>query len=134
MPIVDAATYRILITGEVQRTVVLSLDELRALSPARTVTATLECAELSIDRGETWMTTDIVERADPYAWCFWEVRSNLSPGDCALVVRAWDESGRTSPRDARSIWNFKGYMNNAWQRVEIRVSERAVARREQPFL
>lgn len=96
--------------------------------------AQVERIELSIDGGQTWTTADIVESAGPYAWCFWEVRSKLSPGDCALVVRAWDESGRTQPRDARSVWNFKGYMNNAWQRVEIRVTEPAVARREQPSL
>jgi sulfite oxidase len=52
--------------------------------------AGIDRIELSLDGGETWTTADIVERADPYAWCFWEVRANLPPGDCALVVRAWD--------------------------------------------
>jgi sulfite oxidase len=84
--------------------------------------AQVERIELSIDGGETWTTADIVESAGPYAWCFWEARSTLTPGDCLLVVRAWDESGRTQPRDMRPLWNFKGYMNNAWHRVEIRVS------------
>jgi sulfite oxidase len=84
--------------------------------------APVERVELSVDGGKTWTTATIVERADPYAWCFWEVTVALSPGDCQMVVRAWDASGQTQPEDMRPLWNFKGYMNNAWQRVKIHVS------------
>ncbi len=82
----------------------------------------VERVELSVDAGKTWATANIVERADPYAWCFWEVTVVLSPGDCQLIARAWDASKQTQPEDARPLWNFKGYMNNAWQRVNIHVS------------
>ncbi|MFL5652812.1 MAG: molybdopterin-dependent oxidoreductase, partial [Ktedonobacteraceae bacterium] len=44
IPAVDPTSYRLLLTGLVQRKRELSLDELRSLSPAHTVTATLECA------------------------------------------------------------------------------------------
>src|SRR6266478_6336271 len=44
IPAVDPTSYRLLITGMVQRKRELSLDELRSMSPAHTVTATLECA------------------------------------------------------------------------------------------
>src|SRR6266567_79559 len=44
IPAVDPASYRLLITGMVQRKRELSLDELRSMSPVHTVTATLECA------------------------------------------------------------------------------------------
>src|SRR5437016_4755671 len=44
IPAVDQTSYRLLITGLVQRKQELSLDELRSMSPAHTVTATLECA------------------------------------------------------------------------------------------
>src|SRR5438270_11372757 len=44
IPAVDPTSYRLLITGLVQRKRELSLDELRSLSHAHTVTATLECA------------------------------------------------------------------------------------------
>jgi sulfite oxidase len=84
--------------------------------------APVERVELSVDGGKTWTTANIVERADPYAWCFWEVTVALSPGDCQMIVRAWDASKQTQPEDVRSLWNFKGYMNNAWQRVKIHVS------------
>ena len=82
----------------------------------------VERVELSVDAGKTWATANIVERADPYAWCFWEVTVVLSPGDCQLIARAWDASKQTQPEDARPLWNFKGYMNNAWQRVNIHLS------------
>ncbi len=84
--------------------------------------APVERVELSVDGGKTWTTANIVERADPYAWCFWEVTIALSPGDCQVIVRAWDASRQTQPEDVRQLWNFKGYMNNAWHRVNIRIS------------
>jgi sulfite oxidase len=82
----------------------------------------VERVELSVDGGKTWTTANIIERADPYAWCFWEVTVVLSPGDCQMIVRAWDASKQTQPEDVRPLWNFKGYMNNAWHRVKIHVS------------
>jgi len=82
----------------------------------------VERVELSVDGGKTWTTANIVERADPYAWCFWEVTIALSPGDCQIIVRAWDASKQTQPEDVRQLWNFKGYMNNAWHRVKIHVA------------
>src|SRR6266704_1222620 len=84
--------------------------------------APVERVELSIDGGKTWTTANLVERADPYAWCFWEVTVTLSPGDCQMIVRAWDASRQTQPEDVRQLWNFKGYMNNAWHKVKIHVA------------
>jgi sulfite oxidase len=78
--------------------------------------------ELSVDGAKTWTTATIVERSDPYAWCFWEATVALGPGDRQLIVRAWDASKRTQPEDTSRIWNFAGYMNNAWHRVNIHVA------------
>jgi|SRR6185312_4420615 len=82
----------------------------------------VERVELSVDGGKSWTTANIVERADPYAWCFWELTLTLSPGDCQMIVRAWDASKQTQPEDVTQLWNFKGYMNNAWHRVKIHLS------------
>jgi sulfite oxidase len=78
--------------------------------------------ELSVDGAKTWTTATIVERADPYAWCFWEATVTLIPGDRHLTVRAWDASKQTQPEDASRLWNFAGYMNNAWHRVHIHIA------------
>jgi len=45
----------------------------------------------------------------------------LEPGKYQLVVRAIDTSANTQPQDISQVWNFKGYMNNAWHRVNIEV-------------
>src|SRR6266699_2145671 len=52
----------------------------------------VERVELSIDGGKTWTTANLVERADPYAWCFWEVTVTLSLATCNWLVEAWDAS------------------------------------------
>ncbi|MGH2628723.1 MAG: hypothetical protein ACRDHY_18960 [Anaerolineales bacterium] len=36
-----------------------------------------------------------------------------------MAVRAWDEAGQTQPEDPATIWNFKGYANNARHRITI---------------
>lgn len=82
----------------------------------------VERVELSVDGGKTWTTANLIERADPYAWCFWEAIVELSPGDYQILARAWDASKHTQPEDVRQLWNFKGYMNNAWHRVNIHLS------------
>jgi sulfite oxidase len=77
--------------------------------------------ELSLDQGATWQQASIVERADPWAWCFWEATLNLPPGTCQITVRAWDVSGQTQPEQVEPLWNFKGYVNTAWQHVHVYV-------------
>jgi len=78
--------------------------------------------ELSVDGGKSWIAANIVERADPYAWCFWETTVTLSPGDHQLIARAWDIADQTQPEYPEHIWNFRGYMNNAWHRVNIHLA------------
>ena len=41
------------------------------------------------------------------------------PGEHRVVVRALDSAADTQPESAGSIWNFKGYANNAWHRVSV---------------
>jgi hypothetical protein len=36
-----------------------------------------------------------------------------------ICVRAWDSAANTQPEDPENVWNFKGYMNNAWHRVRF---------------
>ena len=37
-----------------------------------------------------------------------------------IIARAFDDFGAEQPPDAEGLWNFKGYMNNAWPRVTVR--------------
>lgn len=81
--------------------------------------ARIEGVELSIDNGATWKEATLLERPHPWAWCFWEAERHLAPGSHQIIARAWDSNGRVQPADPRQVWNFKGYMNNAWHRVHV---------------
>ncbi|EFH83930.1 sulfite oxidase [Ktedonobacter racemifer] len=82
----------------------------------------IQRVEVSADKGTTWTIATITERNDPWAWCFWETTLNLPPGPCQLFARAWDAAGHTQPADARQLWNFKGYANNAWHRIRLHLT------------
>jgi len=45
----------------------------------------------------------------------------LQAGRHQLVVRAMDTAANTQPSETMQVWNFKGYANNAWHRVEVEV-------------
>jgi sulfite oxidase len=77
--------------------------------------------EVSADGGQTWCDAHFTLDAAPWAWRFWESEVHLPPGQCELVARAWDDQGECQPEQLETVWNFKGYMNNAWQRITITV-------------
>ena len=82
----------------------------------------VERVEVSGDAGETWTTATLMSsRAYPWAWWLWQAQVELKPGAAQIVARAQDSEGNAQPRDAEEIWNFKGYANNAWHRVNIQV-------------
>src|SRR5262245_53484073 len=76
--------------------------------------------DVSGDGGRTW-TTSRRQHDEPWSWQFWEARLTLAPGPAELVARAWDSAANTQPERPESVWNLKGYMNNAWHRVRVAV-------------
>jgi sulfite oxidase len=83
----------------------------------------IERVELSSDGGATWADATLLEQPQPWTWCFWEITLPLDSGPCQLIVRAWDSAGGTQPADVRQVWNWKGYVNNAWHRVNVVVHQ-----------
>jgi sulfite oxidase len=79
---------------------------------------TIERVDLSADDGQTWQQATL-GRVEPWSWRLWQATLDLAPGLHTLVVRAWDSATNTQPEQVRSVWNFKGYMNNAWHRVPV---------------
>jgi len=77
--------------------------------------------DVSYDGGETWMQAELTNEAQNWSWRLWKVDVNLKPGKYQFVVRAMDSAANTQPQDVAQVWNFKGYMNNAWHRVNIEV-------------
>lgn len=81
----------------------------------------VERVDVSTDGGKTWLTARFMEGNDRWAWRFWETEIEFAAGHNEIIARAWDSAANTQPEDARHIWNFKGYMNNAWHRVRIHI-------------
>jgi sulfite oxidase len=67
--------------------------------------------------------SDAGDSSERWTWRIFECEVAVTFGDddAGLVIaRAFDDSGAEQPPDAEDLWNFKGYMNNAWPRVTLR--------------
>jgi sulfite oxidase len=74
---------------------------------------------ISGDGGDTWRPAALEGAGEPFAWQHWSAELDLPPGRHELVVRAQDSAGSTQPEHLQSVWNARGYMNNAWHRVTV---------------
>lgn len=83
----------------------------------------IERIEVSSDEGKNWLPVPPVQQEHRWGWYFWEIPLKLPVGPQQLIVRAWDVLKRTQPGEMEQVWNFKGYMNNAWHRVRIVVQD-----------
>jgi len=77
--------------------------------------------EVSCDAGRSWEAAVITHQPGEWAWTFWSLPCKLRPGTNELIVRAFDDQGNTQPERFESVWNFKGYANNAWHRIQVTV-------------
>lgn len=75
--------------------------------------------DVSVDGGQTWQQAGLGEDLGRWAWRLWNIIVELSAGTHELVVRAWDSAAATQPEDPASVWNPKGYVNNAWGRITV---------------
>jgi sulfite oxidase len=74
--------------------------------------------DVSADGGATWQKATL-EGHGAWTWTLWRARLSLDPGTTEIVVRAWDSAAQTQPERLETVWNAKGYMNNAWHRVTV---------------
>ena len=77
--------------------------------------------DVSLDDGRTWQQADLQPAASQWAWRLWSLTVETHPGPLTLTARAWDDAGVTQPESPASLWNPRGYQNNAWAHVELRV-------------
>jgi DMSO/TMAO reductase YedYZ molybdopterin-dependent catalytic subunit/glyoxylase-like metal-dependent hydrolase (beta-lactamase superfamily II) len=82
-------------------------------------TRRIERVEVSVDRGATFVTADLLDGDSTGAFRLWETELEVGRGPCELVARAWDSSASTQPESPAQVWNLKGYLNNAWHRVRF---------------
>jgi sulfite oxidase len=74
--------------------------------------------EVSPDGGGTWTAARMSDEGNAWTWRLWDAVVELAPGEHVLVTRAWDDAGG-QPAGVEAVWNFKGYLNNAWHRVRV---------------
>lgn len=89
-----------------------------AIAPAG---AKIERVELSSDGGRSWQTAQLRSESQKWTWVLWESELELPVGPAEIFVRAFDNQGRAQPETLAEVWNFKGYLNNAWQRFSLTV-------------
>ena len=77
--------------------------------------------EVSADGGRSWTLARCSAPGESWAWRLWECELELAAGRHELAVRAWDAAAQSQPADLEQVWNFKGYVNNAWHRVPVEV-------------
>jgi sulfite oxidase len=76
--------------------------------------------DISANGGKTWQKAEL-EGSGAWTWTLWKAELDLPPGQTELVVRAWDSAAQTQPERLETVWNVKGYMNNAWHRISVAV-------------
>lgn len=80
----------------------------------------VERVDISADGGKSWTQADLTEGKDePWAWSLWETTLDLGSGRHVISVRAVDSAASAQPPTAAELWNFKGYANNSWHKVEV---------------
>ena len=80
----------------------------------------VERVDVQVDGGPRWVQAELLDDLGPWAWRHWRITLDLAPGEHEIVARAWDSSAATQPDDEASLWNPKGYVNNARPRVRVR--------------
>jgi sulfite oxidase len=79
--------------------------------------------DVSTDAGRHWRQAELLDAPSRWAWRRWRatVAVGPAPGPAEIVARAWDSAAATQPEDPAQLWNPKGYANNSWARLRLRV-------------
>jgi sulfite oxidase len=82
----------------------------------------IERVEVSVDGGCRWQAAHFLDDGQHrWGWRLWSATVEAVPGEHELLARAFDSGGRTQPRETGPLWNAKGYANNAWHRVGVKI-------------
>ncbi len=77
--------------------------------------------DVSLDDGLTWRQAELHPAPGKWSWRPWSLTVRAEPGPLRITARAWDDAGALQPESVASLWNPRGYGNNAWARVATSV-------------
>jgi sulfite oxidase len=81
----------------------------------------VERIDVSLDDGLSWRQAELHPALGQWSWRPWSLVVDVAPGPLRIIARAWDDTGALQPESAASLWNPRGYGNNAWARVTLDV-------------
>jgi sulfite oxidase len=81
----------------------------------------VDYGQRSITEEQEPIRAELIGDRRKWAWCFWRATVDLKPGARQIVAHARDSAAHTQPKDPDKVWNLKGYLNNAWHRVRVRM-------------
>nr|WP_156664724.1 sulfite oxidase [Mycobacterium sp. 852002-51057_SCH5723018] len=81
----------------------------------------VERVDVSLDDGLSWRQAELHAAPGKWSWRPWSLLVDVAPGPLRITARAWDDTGALQPESAASLWNPRGYGNNAWARVALNV-------------
>jgi sulfite oxidase len=74
---------------------------------------------VSGDMGKSWQKAELSGEYSEFCWQLWTAQVEVAKTTKQLIVRATDSSGGFMPY--RVPWNAKGYLQNSWFKLPIKV-------------
>lgn len=76
--------------------------------------------QISVDKGRSWVKATLTGKDVDFCWQLWRAKVKVTAATTEVYVRSQDSSGGFMPY--RVPWNAKGYLQNSWHRLPIKVS------------
>ncbi|MCQ4041437.1 sulfite oxidase [Streptantibioticus rubrisoli] len=80
---------------------------------------TVARVEVRADHGSPWTRADLDPPANPWTWQHWHATLTLPAGEVELIARAWDSTAAVQPESPATVWNLRGYANNAAAHLHV---------------
>jgi sulfite oxidase len=84
--------------------------------------------DVSTDGGRTWNDAELMEPNQPrnrtWAWTQWKLQVPVSDNDTEfeIICKAVDSAYNTQPESFQGIYNARGVLVTAWQRIRSKIS------------
>ena len=77
----------------------------------------VERVDVSLYGGHSWRQADLRPAVSRWAWSLWSLTVDVEPGPLRITARTWEDTGVTQPESPESLWNPRGYGNNAYAHI-----------------
>ena len=122
MEIIEEMPVKSIITRPASGIVTNLSDGLALRGHAWSGSGDVKAMHVSVDFGQTWIKARLRKPVNAYAWQRWTASVSFpKQGYYEVWARATDRQGRMQPMLVPG-WNPKGYLNNAMQRIAVKVA------------